>query len=98
MLAAPAGREGVLGATLQTSQQTSTVVALSVQAGLMTTHPGGVQNWKNVQTSWYFELGWTVLWLIGFVVFYRPSRNLDNKAKAGGDRIDSNSPHSMSEP
>lgn len=81
MLAAPPGREGVLGATLQTSQQTSTVLALSIQAGLWTTHEGGVHNWKNVQTSWYFELGWTILWLIGFVVFYRPSKNVQTKVE-----------------
>lgn len=81
MLVAPPGREGVLGATLQTSQQTSSVLALSIQAGLWTTHPGGVHNWKNVQTSWYFELGWTILWLIGFVVFYRPSKNTKTAVK-----------------
>ena len=65
----------MLGAMLQTSWQTSNVLALSIQAGLLTIHPGGMSNWLNVQTSWYFELGWTALWLIGFVLLYKPEKN-----------------------
>lgn len=76
MLAAPPDRTGVVGAALQMSQQTSTVIALSIQAGLLTVEQGGLANFANVRASWYFELGWTVVWLIGFVAFYRPSKSL----------------------
>jgi hypothetical protein len=75
MIAAPPEKAGVVGATLQTSMHTSTVLALSIQAGLLTTQPGGLENYANIRASWYFELGWVVLWLVGFLVFYRPARN-----------------------
>lgn len=64
-----------MGAILQTASQTSNVLSLSIQAGLMTTHQGGITNFANVRTSWYFELGWCIVWLVGFVVFYKPGRN-----------------------
>jgi hypothetical protein len=76
MLAAPPEQAGVVGAILQTSMQTSAVVAISIQAGLLTVEPGGVHNYVNVQASWYFELGWVLVWLIGFLALYRPSKNL----------------------
>ncbi|WVW86525.1 hypothetical protein I302_108574 [Kwoniella bestiolae CBS 10118] len=73
MLAAPSERTGILGAILQMSMQTSSVVALSIQAGLLSIHPGGIYDIRNVQASWYFEMGWTALWLAGFLIFYKPS-------------------------
>lgn len=72
MLVAPPEQAGVVGAVLQTSMQASTVIALSIQAGLLTVQPGGLENMANVRVSWYFQLGWLVLWLIGFVGLYRP--------------------------
>lgn len=74
MLAAPPDKVGVVGAALQTSMQTSTVLALSIQAGLFEVYEGSISNPTNVRLSWYFELGWTVLWLIGFVALYRPGK------------------------
>ncbi|WRT64550.1 uncharacterized protein IL334_001482 [Kwoniella shivajii] len=74
MLAAPPERTGTVGAILQMSMQTSSVFALSIQAGLLTLHPGGLEDLRNVHASWYFEMGWTALWLVGFVIFYRPSK------------------------
>jgi hypothetical protein len=62
---------GVVGAALQTTMHTSTVVALSIQSGLLTTAPGGLENFTNFRASMYFELGWVLLWLVGFMVFYR---------------------------
>ncbi|OCF39351.1 hypothetical protein I317_06836 [Kwoniella heveanensis CBS 569] len=72
MLAAPPERTGIVGAILQMSMQTSSVVALSIQAGLISIHPDGIHDLRNVHASWYFEMGWTALWLVGFIVFYRP--------------------------
>ena len=74
VLSAPPEKAGLIGAVYQTSMQVSTVIALSIQAGLMTMYPGGVAEWKNVRASWYFELGWTVVWLIGFTALYRSSK------------------------
>ena len=65
---------GLVGAVYQTGLQTSSVIALSIQAGLLTTFEGGIQNLKNLRASFYFELGWTVLWLIGFTLLYRSSK------------------------
>jgi hypothetical protein len=74
MLAAPPSKAAVVGAALQASMQTSTVVALAIQAGLLTLRPGGIYEFANVRASWYFELGWTVLWLLGFLLLYRSGR------------------------
>lgn len=74
MIAAPPDKAGVVGATLQTSMHTSTVVALSIQAGLLTVNDGGLENYANIKASWYFELGWVVVWMIGFLVLYRPGK------------------------
>ena len=72
MLVAPPEQAGVVGAVLQTSMQASTVIALSIQAGIMTIRPGGIEDIINVRASWYFQLGWLGLWLIGFLALYRP--------------------------
>ncbi|KAK1926888.1 major facilitator superfamily domain-containing protein [Papiliotrema laurentii] len=74
VLAAPPEMSGLVGAVYQTGLQTSSVIALSIQAGLLTTFEGGIQNLKNLRASFYFELGWTVLWLIGFTLLYRSSK------------------------
>jgi hypothetical protein len=83
LLAAPPERAGVVGAALQASMQTSTVVALSIQAGLLTLRPGGLNTFANVRASWYFELGWTVVWLLGFILLYRPNKEVHRKEAAG---------------
>ncbi|KAM0749875.1 MFS general substrate transporter [Meredithblackwellia eburnea MCA 4105] len=82
MLAAPPERTGVIGAALQTAWQTSTVVALSIQAGLLTVYPGGISNVTNVRTSWYFELGWTLVWLVGFIALYKPLKQIEDIEEA----------------
>lgn len=74
MTSVPAEMAGVAGAVLQVSLQVGSAVALSVQAGLLTVNPGGIENLTNVKISWYFMLGWTLLWGIGFVVLYRPKK------------------------
>lgn len=74
MVSSPPEMAGVTGAVLQVSLQVGTAIALSVQAGLLTTHPGSLTNVANIRTSWYFQIGWIVLWLIGFLVFYRPEK------------------------
>lgn len=72
MNSVPAEMAGVAGAVLQVAFQVGSAVGLSIQAGLFTVNPGGLENPANVQASFYFQLGWVILWLIMFVVFYRP--------------------------
>lgn len=84
MAACPAHMAGVVGAALQTAMHTSTVVALAIQAGLLTTAPGGLENLTNFRASMYFELGWVLLWLVGFMVFYRRVAAAPSDAETAG--------------
>jgi MFS family permease len=81
MTSVPAEMAGVAGAVLQVALQVGSAVALSIQAGLFTINPGSIENFANVQASFYFELGWGIVWLIGFLVFYRPSKNTNASAE-----------------
>lgn len=62
---------GVAGAMLQVAFQIGSSVAFGIQSGLFTVNEGGIQNYLNVHASFYFQMGWTILWLIMFVIFYR---------------------------
>lgn len=81
MTSVPASEAGVCGAILQVALQVGSAVALSIQAGLFTVQEGGLENFENVKVSWYFELGWGLLWVVGFLIFYRPGKS----ANAGGE-------------
>lgn len=74
MTSVPSEIAGVAGSVLQVSLQVGSAVALSVQAGLLTIHPGSIYNSANVHASYYFQLGVTALLLITFIVFYKPSK------------------------
>jgi hypothetical protein len=89
MTSVPASEAGVCGAILQVALQVGSAVALSIQAGLLTVNPGSIENFENVKASWYFELGWGILWIIGFVIFYKPgkSANAQGDAEQGGKRV-----------
>lgn len=73
---------GTIGAMLNMSVQSSVVVAMSIQAGLLTVRPGGVTDQTNVRTGYFFEMGWCVVWLIGFIVFYNPKKTWDKTDKS----------------
>ncbi|OXG16671.1 efflux protein EncT [Cryptococcus neoformans Tu259-1] len=77
MCAVPANIGGVAGATLQVAYQVGAAVSFAVQAGLFTVNEGGISNFDNLRASFYFELGFVALWLIGFLVFYRASKNTE---------------------
>ena len=85
--AAPPEMAGVAGAILQVALQVGSVVSLSVQAGLWTIEPNGIYNFDNVLISWYFALGWGILWLIMFLVFYRPSKKLPVDAEGCEQKV-----------
>ncbi|KAK8854580.1 hypothetical protein IAR55_003319 [Kwoniella newhampshirensis] len=81
MTSVPPEMAGVAGALLQVAVQTGNAIALGVQAGLLTVHPGGYHDWRNIQASSYFQMGWGAIWMIGFLVLYRPKK----KALEQGD-------------
>lgn len=92
MTSVPPETAGVAGAILQVALQVGSAVALSVQAGLLTIEEGWIYNFNNVRASWLFQLGWGIIWLIGFVVFYRPGKNAvsseaDGAEKGGAKRV-----------
>lgn len=62
---------GPVGAVLQVSLQIGAIIAFFIQAGLLTVHSGGIYNWTNARTSFYFMRGGSVVWLILFLAWYR---------------------------
>lgn len=82
MTAVPPEMAGVAGAVLQVALQVGSAVALSIQAGLLTVEPGNNTNWVNVRASFIFVLGWGMVWLVGFLVFYRPVRKFGREEEA----------------
>jgi MFS family permease len=82
MTAVPPEMAGVAGAVLQVALQVGSAVALSIQAGLLTIEPGNITNWVNVRASFIFVLGWGLVWVLGFLVFYRPVRKSGQEEEA----------------
>ena len=87
MTAVPPEMAGVAGAVLQVVLQMGSAIGMSIQAGLWTIEPGGVYNYENIQIAYYFGLGWGLLWLIGFLVFYRPKKNASGGVEGGEQRV-----------
>lgn len=75
MTSVPAEMSGVAGAVLQVSFQLGSAVGLGIQAGLLTVNEGGISNPSNVKASFYFQMGWCALWLVGFLALYRRPKN-----------------------
>lgn len=71
MTTSPSSQAGVVGAILQTAIQAGNAIALTVQAGLFTIHPGGIADFRNVQASFWFMFAWGGVCIAGFWVFYR---------------------------
>jgi MFS family permease len=74
MISVPPEMAGVAGAVLQVAFQIGSAVGLAVQSGLETINPGSISNFENVQASFYFEMGWEIVWVIAFLIFYRPKK------------------------
>lgn len=72
MKSVPTEMAGVAGAVLQSSLQLGPNVALSIQAGLLTVRPGNVREWVNVRAAFILVIAWGSIWLIGFLVFFKP--------------------------
>jgi hypothetical protein len=72
MTSVPPESSGVAGALLQVSLQVGTVIALSIQAGLLTLNPGSFEEFSNIQASFWFQFGWCLFNLAIFLAFYKP--------------------------
>ncbi len=72
MTSAPPESAGVVGGLMQAAIQAGNVIALTIQAGLLTIHPGGIADFRNVTASFAFMIGWGGACLMAFWVFYRP--------------------------
>ncbi|WVW83359.1 hypothetical protein I302_105378 [Kwoniella bestiolae CBS 10118] len=83
MTAVPPSIAGTAGGLLQVSFQVGSALALGIQAGLFTIHDGYLANFKNVQISWYFEMGWLGLGLLVFLVGYRNVKKLSENVEVG---------------
>ncbi|KAK4686437.1 hypothetical protein P7C73_g3684, partial [Tremellales sp. Uapishka_1] len=83
MTSVPPEASGVAGALLQVSLQVGAVIGLSVQAGLLTLKPGNIENFYNVQASFWFQFGWDALYLVMFLMLFRQKKvNQAIEAKA----------------
>ncbi|WVQ73654.1 hypothetical protein IAR50_003234 [Cryptococcus sp. DSM 104548] len=83
MTSTPPDMSGVAGALVQVALQLGTVIGLSVQAGLLTLHPGGMENFSNVQASFWFVLGWALLNALVCAVCYRQLKKEDVEVESG---------------
>ena len=93
MTSVPVTMSGVAGALLQVSLQLGAVISLSVQAGLLTIHPGNVENWSNVQASFWWEFGWLLVNMLAIVIFFRKGKVAEGSEahealKAKGEKVD----------
>jgi hypothetical protein len=79
MTAAPAEQAGVVGAILQTAIQAGNAIAVSIQAGLMTIHPDGIEDFRNIAASFYFVMAWGAVWLVLFWACYRTPPVVEGK-------------------
>ncbi|WRT66930.1 uncharacterized protein IL334_003895 [Kwoniella shivajii] len=71
MTTVPPEIAGTIGGLLQVFFQVGASLALGIQAGLITINAGAFGNYKNVQASFYFEIGWLGLGLLVFLLGYR---------------------------
>ncbi|WWC67475.1 uncharacterized protein I206_101383 [Kwoniella pini CBS 10737] len=82
MTSVPPAMSGVAGAMLQVSLQVGAVLGLSVQAGLLTLNEGSFTNYSNVQASFWFQFGWSLLNMLLIVIFFRPGKAAEGSARA----------------
>ncbi|OCF37121.1 efflux protein EncT [Kwoniella heveanensis BCC8398] len=82
MTSVPPAMSGVAGAMLQVSLQVGTVLALSIQAGLLTIKPGSLANFANVQASFWFQFGWHIFNMLAVIIFFRSGKAAPRSAAA----------------
>jgi hypothetical protein len=59
---------------------------LSIQAGLLTIHPGSIANWTNVQLSLWFQAGWCALCIVVAAIFFNRKKPTQQNVDMDGMR------------
>jgi len=88
MTAVPPEMSGVAGALVQVSYQIGVVIALSIQAGLLTIKPGSISNWGNVQASYWFQFGWAIFNAGIVAVAYRSKKQVTDAAAGRAEKAE----------
>lgn len=78
---------GIAGAMVQTCFNLGITLGLSIQAGLFTIHPGRVENFQNLQTSFWFVAGWGIVNMLAILLFYRNVKKPDGIGDAQGEAL-----------
>jgi gentisate 1,2-dioxygenase len=82
MTTSPTSQAGVVGAILQTAIQAGNAIALTIQAGLFTIHPGGIADYRNVQASFWFIFAWGGAFLLVYWLAYRTPERKEGPSRA----------------
>jgi hypothetical protein len=69
---------GIGGAFAQIIFQIGGVVGIAVQAGLIATGDGTIEDWTGSQNSYYFTGAYILLTGLVFVIFYRQTKMPNN--------------------
>ncbi|GFZ51824.1 hypothetical protein JCM24511_09592 [Saitozyma sp. JCM 24511] len=86
IMSVPPQMAGVISGLAQMVYQVGAVTGLSIQAGLLTVHPGDVSNWSNIQTSYWFDFGWALVCGALVLVLYR-----DVQGSGGEEQVEAGS-------
>ncbi|ODO11579.1 hypothetical protein I350_00360 [Cryptococcus amylolentus CBS 6273] len=71
IMSVPHQMAGTASAIVQVALQIGCAIAIAIQASFLTIHPGGLEDFRNLQISYYFQMGWIVLCIAMLVVMYR---------------------------
>ncbi|WVN87505.1 uncharacterized protein L203_102687 [Cryptococcus depauperatus CBS 7841] len=85
MTSVPPEISGVAGAMLQVALQVGAAISLTIQAGLLTLNPGGINNYSNIQASLWFQFGWLLLNMLIIIFFFRSSKIPNSAADQEGE-------------
>ncbi|RXK36502.1 hypothetical protein M231_06223 [Tremella mesenterica] len=83
MMAIPPEMAGVASALLQVAIQMGGTLTFTLQGALLTVYPGEVNNFKNVQLSWWVCAGWYVLDTLIVLIGYREIKRAVNDEESG---------------
>ncbi|TYJ57194.1 hypothetical protein B9479_002109 [Cryptococcus floricola] len=68
IMSVPHQMAGTASAIVQVALQIGCAIAIAIQASFLTIHPGGLADFRNLQISYYFQMGWIVLCIAMLVV------------------------------
>ncbi|WVQ71636.1 hypothetical protein IAR50_001176 [Cryptococcus sp. DSM 104548] len=71
IMSVPHQMAGTASAIVSVCLQIGCSVAIAIQASFLTIYSGGLEDFRNLQISYYFQIGWIVLCLVMLGVLYR---------------------------